>query len=243
MLGRPYQAMRRSPLSTSTPNMPAPSTGTLAAELVRHLEWGAREWAEVAVLIRQGSGEGDARQYATLWLVIQNVSDSPIRLCDTVSDKFRNKRTLYLRERNEILFAISSDESTGTDVLLQPQQLLHVDFFPQAQAADDARHAEAIVEGLQKDPYQSVNIVWKIEQAPDAAWTGQLQTPVTRGAISALGPMPASEPGQPLFRHLVNYARRDGTIPGGWLDLLEGRTRYFIELNDGDQYGNSMHSR
>ena len=192
-----------------------------------------------AVLVRSKRGDGDAVEDASLSLILQNVSSEAVRLSDTVTDKTANKRTLYLRQRGRILFGIGCDIPSGTDVVLQPQQMLRLDFFNQPGLADGAKQTDAIVEGLLKDPYQAVNMVLSIGQAPAGTWTGRLQTPVTRGALGAQGLFPTSKEGQQLLRHFIDHTRLNGAIPGGLVRLLQERTEYFIEINTGDAYGDA----
>ena len=189
--------------------------------------------------MRSKRGDGDEVEDASLSLILQNVSSEAVRLSDTVTDKTANKRTLYLRQRGRILFGIGCDIPSGTDVVLQPQQMLRLDFFNQPGLADGAKQTDAIVEGLLKDPYQAVNMVLSIGQAPAGTWTGRLQTPVTRGALGAQGLFPTSKEGQQLLRHFIDHTRLNGAIPGGLVRLLQERTEYFIEINTGDAYGDA----
>jgi beta-lactamase regulating signal transducer with metallopeptidase domain len=190
-----------------------------------------------AVLVRAKQGDAESVENASLSLILQNVSTEVVRLSDTVTDKTANKRTLYLRQRGRILFGIGCDIPSGTDVVLLPQQMLRLDFFNQPGVADGAKQSDAIVEGLLKDPYQAVDMVLNIGQAPAGTWTGRLQTPVTRGALGAQGLLPTSKEGRQLLRHFIDHARLNGAIPNGLVRLLQERTEYFIEINTGDAYG------
>ena len=177
-------------------------------------------------------------------MVIQNVSDKPIRFCDTsiqetdVPAADTEGRNLYLSDNGEILLGIQRAVSMRVDLVLQPRDILSIDMLD-AEKANEQRHksGDMIAEGIMKLPSRTLFAVLNIVHAPDGAWTGQLTTPSTRGAFAVDGPMPKSKEGQELFRYCVDHARLNHAIPGGLIRRLHDKVQEFIRLNDGDQFG------
>ncbi len=210
----------------------------------QHLDWSEPvNGLRGAVRIRAGEAEGHLGKERRISIVLQNVSDGPIPFCDTAmtgGDVFKegiDKRTLYIEQNKETLSAMSSAESTQTDVTLQPRETVELVLFKDEPPEQSPRIGDSIAEGIVKYPNQAIFATLNLMQAPAGAWTGKLTTPPTRGAFAAEGPMPSHEKGKELFRHFVDRARLTGDIPGGLISRLHDKVKYFIEINTGDKSG------
>ncbi|QEG38177.1 M56 family metallopeptidase [Roseimaritima ulvae] len=211
----------------------------------RHLDWSEPvNGVRAAVAIRRTAGKGVAGNERKIFLVIQNVSDKPIRFCDTAIQETDvpaagvEGRKLYLKDKGETMLAFQRSVSTQADQVLQPRHMLSIDMFDAEKPnARGLKTGDLIAEGIVKTPTQSLYAVLKIVHAPEGAWTGKLTTPTTRGAFAAKGPTPTSKEGQELFRYFLDHARLNGDIPGGLLSQLQDLVQEFIRLNEGDQYG------
>ncbi len=222
----------------------ADATG-LPAGIEQHLDWSQPvNGLRAALMIRAGDAEGQLGKERKILLVLQNVSEQPIRYCDSeihetkVPEADVEGRTLYLRDNGEIMFAIQHALSSQTDIVLQPRQVHLIDMFDSEQERTRERKTgDMMAEGIVKDPGQELFAVLKIVHAPAGAWTGKLTTPNTRGAFAAEGSMPNSQQGQAFFRYAVDHARLSGDIPGGIISRLHELVREFIRLNTGDASG------
>lgn len=230
----------------------------LQPDMEAHLDWGdAVNGLRAAVMIRTSPQENRQREKPHIYMVLKNASDKAIRFCDPESeenpskgkgdsepvrnrkwDETANSRTLYGRQRDgSYSSAMFSHGSTRTNVVLEPSNVVYIDFFGEPGNPDAKAGGLAVAERIIKDPSHSLSLVLNIIHAPDGAWTGKLETPATRGAFAALGPMPKSQEGQALFRYGVEHSRLNFEIPGGLISRLHDKVHEFIRLNDGDQFG------
>ena len=139
-----------------------------------------------ALVIRPASAEPKADQMPDLYLVVQNVSDAPIRLKDATTAP--KHHMLYLKLDGKIQMGIGSDEPTPTDVVLQPREVTSRLVFPSEVKNRDGQTAGSLVaEGALKDSHQTMVVEMKIERAPAGAWSGKLVTRETSGAAAADG--------------------------------------------------------
>ncbi|MFO0978780.1 MAG: M56 family metallopeptidase [Planctomycetaceae bacterium] len=233
--------------SVNAPNVPvfALSSDSAISFHEQHLDWSEPvSGLRAAVSIRPTAIDGKFGKERRILLVIQNVSDQPIRFCDNAIQETDTPtadvegRKLYLQDNGEILFAIQNAKSTKTDCALKPREMLSIDLLDMGN--DQAQNrGDSLAEGILKDSGQALFAVLNIVHAPEGAWTGKLRTPATRGAIAAQGPLPKSKEGQILFRYCVDHARLNGDIPGGLISRLHDLVQEFIQLNSGDQYGDA----
>jgi beta-lactamase regulating signal transducer with metallopeptidase domain len=233
----------------NNPNLPvyALCTESWISFHEQHLDWSEPvNGLRAALSIRPKATDGVAGKERRIFLVIQNVSDQPLRFCDTEIHETDTPaadvegRKLYLNRSGEIMFGLQNAKSTKTDLVLQPRHMRLVDMFDNEQGNEQGlRTGDLLGEGLVKDPTQALFAVLNIVHAPEGAWTGKLKTPATRGAFAAQGPMPTSKEGQILFRYCIDHARLNGDIPGGLISRLHDLVEEFIQLNSGDQYGNA----
>ncbi len=212
-----------------------------------HLDWSEPvNGLRGAVRIRTMDSAGIAGRERKIFVVIQNVSDTPIRFCDTAIQETdvpaadTEGRILYLQDNGEILSGRQRAVSTHSDIVLQPQDVVSIDMLNDEKANEQGlKSGDGLAEGIVKVPTRAIFAVLNIVHAPDGAWTGKLTTPSTRGAFAAEGPMPTSKEGQAFFRYCVDHARLNGDIPGGLISRLHDMVQEFIRLNTGDQSGDS----
>ncbi len=223
------------------------SAMSLQTGLEKHLDWSEPvNGLRAAVRIRTMDVPGIAGRERKIFVVIQNVSDTPIRFCDTAIQETdvpaadTEGRTLYLQDNGEILSGRQRAVSTHSDIVLQPQDVFSIDMLNEEKANEQGlKSGDGLAEGIVKVPTRAIFAVLNIVHAPDGAWTGKLTTPPTRGAFAAEGPMPTSKEGQAFFRYCVDHARLNGDIPGGLISRLHDMVQEFIRLNTGDQSGDS----
>jgi beta-lactamase regulating signal transducer with metallopeptidase domain len=213
----------------------------------QHLDWSEPvNGLRAALSIRWKTTDGAAGRERRILLVLQNVSDQPIRFCDTAIQETDTPaanvegRKLYLNKSGEIMFGLQNAKSTKTDLVLQPRQMLSIDMLDNEQGNERIpKTGDLLAEGIVKDSSQALFAVLSIVNAPEGAWTGKLKTPLTRGAYAAQAALPRSKEGQALFRYCIDHARLSGDIPGGLISRLHNLVQEFIQLNSGDQYGDA----
>jgi hypothetical protein len=231
----------------NNPNLPVYALCTESEIWFReqHLDWSEPvNGMRAAISIRRTATDGRYGKERRILLMIQNVSDQPIRFCDTAIQETDTPaadvegRNLYLQDDGEILFGIQNARSTKTDLVLQPRKMFSIDMLDMGNDQGHNR-GDSLAEGIIKDSGRALFAVLNIVHAPKGAWSGKLTTPATRGAYAAIAPLPRSKEGQALFRYCIDHARLNGDIPGGLISRLHDLVKEFIELNSGDQYGDA----
>jgi hypothetical protein len=138
------------------------------------LQWGKPVNGLRAALSRLPSvGEPKQGQVWDFDVVVQNVSDTPIRFVGDVTSP--NIRRVTLRRDNKTLFRLISNEPSDVDVILQPREVVVLPVFP----PNEAEKAKSMAE----NPAFTFHVMMKVEQAPAGAWTGELRTPDVSGAV------------------------------------------------------------
>ena len=199
------------------------------------LQWGEPvKGLRAAIVIRTSPDEPTAGDRPDLYLVVQNVSNAPIRLSDTATAP--NHRTLYIKLDGEIQLGIGAKEPSLGVFVLQPREVAFVLMFsPDAQTSEGHTTGSILAEGALKDTHQTLVAHVQIEQAPAGAWTGKLVTGETSGAVAAGKPQPKDESAQSLFRKWQDSARINGKIPGGALGSLATAVSNFVKHNPTDE--------
>ncbi len=231
----------------ATPDSSPNRASTLPPNIETLLEWGDTvDGLRGAVMIQTTVQKPELVNQPNVFLVLQNVSDKPIRFCDTQMKKNNDVRikedirTLYLRDEKGILSGFSSSGGTDTDVVLQPREVVMIDhFYGQKPNEKGLTISASMVDVIIHDPSLSYSGSLNLVTAPASAWSGKLTTPATRGAYSATGVLPKNTEAQKLFRYCLDNARLNGDIPGGMLTRLSEKVQYFIEINTGDPSGDS----
>ncbi|MCA9139864.1 MAG: hypothetical protein KDB00_23990, partial [Planctomycetales bacterium] len=210
------------------------------------LDWSAPvDGLRAAVMIQTQNQQQEQTNYPKVLLVLQNVSDKNIRICDTQMKKNddvrirEDKRTLYLHDKVKgILSGHSSSGGTDTDVELKPNQVVMLDIFHGEVPSDKGfTLSAALVDVLLHNGSMLFSASLNLNTAPPNAWSGKLTTPPTRGAVLAKGPLPNDMKSRELFQVFLDHARHNGDIPGGMIKRLEEKVQYFISINTGDQSG------
>jgi beta-lactamase regulating signal transducer with metallopeptidase domain len=207
---------------------------TLDPGVEKKLRWGEPvKGLRAAAVIRPAPGKPKPSNFDELYLAVQNVSDAPIRLCDTTASPHLRVQWLYID--NEAVSAHSSQEPIGIDVTLQPHEVAFLLMFVSDRKSQDGHTMGSILANdLVKERRLSMVGEMQIEKAPAGAWTGKLSTARTSGEIAANKPLPKSKEGLALYRQWQTCVRTDGGIPGALIDRLAAKVRYFIELNKKD---------
>ena len=207
------------------------------------LQWGEPvNGLRAAIVIRPAPGEPKAGDMPDLYLVVQNVSDAPIRLSDTTAAP--KLRYLKIKLDGKTQMGIVAKEPTLTDVMLQPREVAFLLMFVSDSKDKDGRtDGSFLAEDALKDTHQTMVAEMKIEHAPAGAWTGKLVTGETSGAVAAGKPQPKNKEAQALFKVWQDHARRNGKIPGGLVGRLGDKVKEFIRLNTGDASGDPYAKR
>ncbi len=212
------------------PDTPANASVKIDDSSEAQLDWGEAVNGLRAATIIHG-------QPPAICLAVQNVSKAPVRFSDKVPAK--GLRNLILSDSHGILFVLSADEPTQTDVLLQPREVVYLRMMPPLKEGEPSVES-GLIEGLRKDSLQSWEIALKMERAPDGAWKGTLVSAPTRAAVGAQGPQPNTKAGRALYKRWQDTARRKGNIPGGLLNILHGKVKEFVRHNEPDGAGSSV---
>ena len=149
------------------------SAEKLQPGIEEHLDWSEPvNGLRAAVRIRTTDSPGILGKERRIFLVLQNVSDKPTRFCDiTMSggDALKDdidRRKLYHRRSEVILFALSSADSTQTDVTLQPREVVELDLFRSEDSNERVpKVGDSIAAGIMKYPTYNVYATLNLSHA------------------------------------------------------------------------------
>ncbi|MDB5337447.1 MAG: hypothetical protein JWN70_3066 [Planctomycetaceae bacterium] len=149
------------------------------------LQWGQPvNGLRAALVIRASTDEPKADDIQDLYLLVQNVSDAPVRLNDTTAAP--KLRYLYIKINGAIQAGLGVKEPTLANIVLQPREVAFLLMFPPDPKDPNNSTAGAIIaEGALKDTHQTLVAYLQIERAPEGAWTGKIVTGETSGALAA----------------------------------------------------------
>ncbi|MCA9189841.1 MAG: M56 family metallopeptidase [Pirellulaceae bacterium] len=194
------------------------------------LDWGETvNGLRGAIIIRKPTQELKTAVY----LVVQNVSENPIRFVDT--KEADDLRWLYLSNSGRVLLAFRDDAPSRIDVTLQPMEIAYLPLIYK-----DDRIVAAMIEGIRKDSMQTWRAVLHLVDAPEGAWTGKLTTGETRATVRVDLPQPSNAQAQALYKLWQANSRLNGDIPGGLLHMLQLKVQEFIGNNLGDSGGDAF---
>lgn len=219
-------------------NSPQPKEGAkLEPAVEQRLKWGEPvKGLRAAVAIRTVEGEGPAEERLRLDLVVQNVSTSPIRLCDTKAGP--DSRRLSIKKEGRTLAVLAFKDPTKMDQVLQPREVARLYVMsPDDERSRGRNMGSVIAEGALQDHHQTLLVELNIDSAPDGAWTGKLVTGDSTGLAAAGEPQPKGKEAKALYHSLKANARKNGDIPGGLIALLKDKVQEFIRNNTGDAWG------
>ncbi|MBL8891242.1 MAG: DUF1549 domain-containing protein [Planctomycetaceae bacterium] len=229
-LSSEFQALVPEGLRKTLPHASNDDRGVeLDPSIESQLDWGeAVNGLRGALIIRPQ----DANNTESVYLVLQNVSNKSIRFRDTTKSDRLN--SIYVSAAGEILFAVSNDEPSMIDVVLEPRQVTYLALLKPANKEVNA----GFIEGIRKDALQTWRAVLRMSQVGvTEAWRGDLSTGETRCEIRPELPQPQHEAAQALFKFFQANARRNGDIPGGLLHRLHDKVKEFIRNNESDASG------
>ncbi len=186
----------------------------------QRLQWGEPVNGLRMALIRPPAvGEPETHEVFDFRLVVQNVSDAPVRFSTAAAAE--KMPSLKVRKDGRTLAAFSDSKPAPTDYLLQPREVAVLRLFSKR------------IEGTSitaDDP--ALTFVVELETAAaDDAWSGKLVSADTASMLSAYGLLPKNKVAQTLFSTWTNAARADGKIPGACIGPLADSVTTFTEYN------------
>jgi hypothetical protein len=218
------RALKPSRVPAEKPDAPQPQSGTkLEPGREDNLQWGEPVNGLRAALISPPAlGMPEAGQRKDFEMVIQNVSQAPIRLIasSTVPNPrsliFMSRKFGWAQSRTRIL------EPSQADFLLQPREIAVIDIVPPGgpQGTSVSRNRDVLVSGDMT-----------IAKAPPGAWTGTLVTAVMHAPFVAHGLLPKDKHARELFilwNHGVRWNRK---VPGGLIGILADSVKVFTTSN------------
>ena len=209
----------------------------LDRDRVAQLKWGeAVNGLRAAVIFRYASKQPKPAELPELQLAVQNVSQGPIRLNDTLAEQ--QPRMLYLKIDGETVAGIGAKEPRFGDATLQADEIAFIQMYAAEPLSKEGHSTGAVIaEGVLKDTHQSLVAHLQIEKAPAGAWTGKLVSGETNGSVAVGQPQPKSKDGKALYRMWQHNARKNGNIPGGFIGRLQEKVIQFIRVNSKDAAG------
>jgi hypothetical protein len=209
------------------------------------------DWSEpvnglrAAVAIRTSLTDTTPGKDLRILVIVQNVSENPIRFCPSTKHQSSNQNSISLQSMGLSMGGHSfapSDYPPKIDATIPPQKIFWFDFLAhQTEHLPDEEHrelCEQLVRQILDNPHQTLSVSLQIPDAPAGAWTGILSTPPTRGG---LGARPSEFPDascQQLYAYYLANARREhdspGDIPGGLMTPLRDMVQQFIRDNKDD---------
>jgi hypothetical protein len=210
--------------------------------LEQNLKWGEPvNGLRAAVALRPASS-AKAGEAPELYVAVQNVSEAPIHVNDTLAQE--QPRMLYLKSDGRIQMGMGAKDPRFGDLTLQPRQIAFVPMFPDTKmkspldrTVDGHTTGQVIAEGAMKDTHQSLVVHMIIEKAPAGAWTGKLITGDSTAATAAGQPHPKDKDAQALFNLWRHQVRGNGDFPGGLVERLGEKVKEFVKVNTPDAAG------
>ena len=188
-----------------------------------NLQWGEPVNGLRAALIRPPAlGSPESAQTKDFQMVIQNVSDVPVRLVADATAPNPRQLTLMSRKYGWAQSRTRIEEPSDVDFLLQPGEVAVLDMLPQTgpQGSSISRNLDTVFFGDMT-----------IEKAPPGAWTGTLATAEMQAAFAAHGLLPKHKDARALFIIWNQGIRWDRTFPGGLIGLLAESVKTFTDSN------------
>jgi beta-lactamase regulating signal transducer with metallopeptidase domain len=224
-------------VTAAVPKKDQPQQGVkLQPATEEKLEWGEPvNGLRLALAWPPTLGEPAVGEVPDFYLAVQNVSTKPLRLY-TMADA-PDMRQLTIKTAGVIQSAIVNRDPSGTDLTLQPREVVFVRLFPEqaTQRPDLPPHGSLIASGVRQSPAMRVRADMVISKAPGVAWTGKLSTPDTRAGVGSEAPK--NRKAQQLFKEWLSHARLNGKIPGGFVARLGERVQEFVRANAADPAG------
>ena len=181
------------------------------------LPWGEPAGGlRAAIVIRPALGKSKPNDFLELYLAVQNVSDAPIRLSDSIA--VPKLRELYIKMDGRIQSGIVDKEPTLADFTLQPREVAFLRMFmPDAKNPERRTAGSIIADELLKETRETMYAEMRIDKASAGAWTGKLVTGETNGEAASVMPRPKSKEGQGSSSGGRPMRGPTGRYPGDWL--------------------------
>ncbi len=163
----------------------APAVGDkLPKSVEAQLKWGEPvDGLRAALAIRPIPGVGKPGDLPDLFLVVQNVSKSPLRFSNVT--EVPEVGTIYLRGDGMIKWSGTFEWPTRVDVTLKPGEVAFQPLFP-LDPKDGVRLGSGIADDVVKLPRYSLVAKMQVEKTATGAWTGKLVTGETSGAAAEI---------------------------------------------------------
>lgn len=192
----------------------------LADGMTKKLQWGEPSAGLRMALIRPPAlGAPDENEIKDFQFVIQNVGNTPIRLCTTSASKL--KRKLLIISRGQPASQTVVSDPAGSDTQLQPQEVTVIRALPKNMQGDSITQNKALTF------FGDI----EISSAPAGAWTGKLMSAEMKAPTAAYGLMPVHPAAKKLFIRWNAGTRWNGKIPGGLIGQLADAVIVFTDYN------------
>jgi beta-lactamase regulating signal transducer with metallopeptidase domain len=204
---------------------PTPPTrldgANLGPGIEERLQWGEATNGLRAALVRpQALGQPDAGEIFDLRLVVQNVSQTPIRF--STAFLAAESPRLVFRERGVPLSAFTESKPVPAEFALKPREVAVLRLFKE-------RLQGQSITGETRDA--SLTAEFTVKKAPAGFWTGKLTTAEMAAGFAGYGLMPKHKDARAVFRMWNTNARADGKIPGALIGVLGESVKMFIKYN------------
>jgi beta-lactamase regulating signal transducer with metallopeptidase domain len=197
------------------------NSAKLKSGVEEKLQWGKPRNGLRAALVRpQALGEPATGEHLDLKVVVQNVSDGPIRF-RTGSASLETAALEVLKD-GETLFRIHDSKRVQADFTLGPREVAVVRLFV------DRAEGRSITS---EDPAMTFYAELPVENTTGGAWTGKLVTADTVALFSSYGLVPKNKDAKELFTSWNSAARRNGKIPGALVRQLAESVLALTKLN------------
>lgn len=220
------QRIANSPQSATEPK----AGSKLDSTIEERLQWGQPVNGLRAALITSPAlgdrsadalGDRSADEHFDFKLVIQNVTQAPVRLNTSAAGSKRH--WLLVSRDGEPLLATNDPQPADLDYRLEPGQVAVVRLFPPGR-----RRGANIAAG---EPGMTFMGELKVENAVQGAWSGTVRTADTSGVFTAYGRLPKDKDARELYKRWNAIARGDEKIPGALIGLLAQSIQTFTINN------------
>ncbi len=192
-----------------------------------------------AVVIRHAKEKPAPGEMPDLFIAVQNVSQGPITLNDSLAEE--QPRMMHLKSKGRIQAGLGAKDPRLGTVHLQSREVVYIPMFSLIPLEDEHNKGKTVgsllADTLIQDTHESAVITLLIEKAPEGCWTGKLVTGEATGAMAAGKPAPRNKEARALYEMWQHHARGNGNFPGGLVGRLAGKVDEFIRNNTGDAAG------
>lgn len=149
----------------------------LSTETEQQLQWGEPVNGLRGALSRLPSLGSAKTGYTDFDLVLQNVSEQPVRLIANVTTP--DRRMIRIRQDGATLQGLRSGKPSNVDLTLQPREVIVLPVFLPAESESFEQDGRALAD----EPGLTFYGVMEVPEAPTGAWSGKLRTPDVSGDV------------------------------------------------------------